>query len=131
MAYVWTEELATGNLMIDSQHKQLVKMVNDLMEACKGGQGRAKLSPIMQFLIDYTVKHFADEEKLQQQHGYPDFLSHRKMHEAFKVTVLDLDKQLKAEGATIALVAKMNTSIGGWLVNHIQREDKKVAAHIK
>ncbi|MDR2546038.1 MAG: bacteriohemerythrin [Lachnospiraceae bacterium] len=131
MAYVWTEDLATGNTMIDTQHKQLIKMVNDLLEACKSGQERTKLTTTMQFLVDYTVKHFADEEKLQQQSNYPDFANHKKLHEAFKVTVLDLNKQLKAEGATNALVAKLNTSIGGWLVTHIQREDKKVAAHIK
>ncbi|MDR2598643.1 MAG: bacteriohemerythrin, partial [Oscillospiraceae bacterium] len=96
MLYVWSDELATGNVMIDTQHKQLIKMVNDLMEACKSGHGRAKLSSTMQFLIDYTIKHFADEEKLQHQHSYPDFANHRKLHEAFKVTVLELDKELKA-----------------------------------
>jgi len=27
-------------------------------------------------------------------------------------------------------MAKVNSSVGGWLINHIKSEDKKVAAHI-
>ena len=131
MAYVWTEEWATGNVAIDDQHKQLVKSVNDLVDACSSGMGRSKLSTTMQFLIDYTAKHFADEEKLQQKYRYPDYPNHFKMHEAFKASVNDLSKSLQTEGATIALVAKVNSSVGGWLINHIKREDKRVAEHIR
>lgn len=39
--------------------------------------------------------------------------------------------QLQKEGPNIALISKVNTSVGGWLLNHIQREDVKVATHIK
>ena len=29
------------------------------------------------------------------------------------------------------LVGKVNSSIAGWLINHIKREDVKVAAHVR
>ena len=64
MPYYWKDEWATGNANIDTQHKQLFKAINDLLEACSSGQGRVKLSATMQFLIDYTDKHFGDEEKM-------------------------------------------------------------------
>jgi hemerythrin len=131
MSYVWTAELATGNIAIDTQHKQLVKAVNDLIDACKSGQGRTSLNTTMKFLVDYTVKHFADEENLQKQYNYPDFVNHKKLHDAFRASAVALAKQLETEGASIALVAKVNSSVGDWLVNHIKREDMKVAAHIK
>jgi len=131
MAYVWSEEWATGNETIDAQHKQLVGAVNELMEACSNGMGSSKLSSTMQFLIDYTSKHFADEEELQQQYNYPGFRNHFKLHEAFKANVNELAKSLQREGANISLVAKVNSRIRGWLVNHMQREDKKVAEYIR
>lgn len=131
MAYTWSNDLTTGNAAIDAQHKQLIKAINDLVEACSSGKGRATVSSTLDFLIDYTAKHFHDEEKLQQQYRYPDFTNHRKLHEAFKVSVRELAKQLKTEGPTVILVGKVNSSIGGWFVNHIQREDKKVAGHIR
>jgi hemerythrin len=131
MAYAWTKDLETGNSMIDTQHQQLIKAVNDLLEACSSGQGRAKLDSTLAFLESYTAKHFGDEEKLQQQSKYPDYLNHKKLHDGFKKVVSDLCKELKSEGPTITLVGKVNSSVGGWLITHIKREDTKVAAHIR
>ena len=130
MTYMWKAEYATGNTEIDEQHKQLFKAVNDLISACSSGQGHDVLDPTIKFLVDYTVKHFADEEKLQQQYQYPDFTNHKKLHENFKTTVLKLTKELQEGGTSTVLVGKVNSTIGNWLVNHIQREDKKVADHI-
>ena len=85
----------------------------------------------MKFLYDYTAKHFSDEEKLQLKYRYPDYVNHKRYHEEFKKVVRELSVQLQKEGPTIALVGKVNTSIGGWLLNHIKIQDVKVAAHIK
>jgi hemerythrin len=129
--YAFTPDLATGNNMIDSQHKELIKAIDDLLTACNSGQGRAQLEPTLKFLSDYTAKHFGDEEALQLQYKYPDFANHKCLHEGFKQVVKDLGAQLCKEGPTITLVGKVNSEIGGWLIKHIKREDVKVAAHIK
>jgi hemerythrin len=131
MSYEWSRELETGNAMIDSQHKQLIKAVNDLLQACSSGKGRAGISSTIDFLTDYTAKHFGDEEKLQVRYCYPDMMNHKRYHDGFKTVVRELGLQLKAEGPSIQLVSKVNTSIGGWLINHIKKEDVKVAVHIK
>ncbi|MPN61896.1 hypothetical protein SDC9_209642 [bioreactor metagenome] len=39
--------------------------------------------------------------------------------------------QLEVQGPNIVLVGKVNTAVAGWLINHIKREDVKVAAHIR
>jgi hemerythrin len=117
--------------MIDTQHKELIKAVNSLLAACSSGKGRAALHETLDFLSNYTARHFADEEKLQMQHRYPDYVNHKKLHDRFKVVVADLSRQLKTEGPTVVLVGKVNASIGDWLVTHIKREDKKVAAHLR
>lgn len=131
MAYTWTKELETGNTMIDSQHRQLIEAINKLLEACQAGKGRAELDKILTFLSSYTNQHFSDEEKLQQQYQYPDYQNHKKMHEQFRIVVRDLADQLRTNGPSIDLVGKVNSSIGGWLVNHIKSQDVKVAAHIR
>ena len=131
MGYVWTVEWATGHPTIDMQHKQLFKAVNDLLDACAAGKGRNYIEKTLTFLSDYVDEHFRDEEKLQQQYHYPDRLKHIMLHENFRRTVAELASQLKSEGPTVSLVAKVNSSVGGWLVVHIQQEDKKLAAHIR
>ena len=131
MAYVWSNSLAIGDPTIDAQHKLLVNMVNELVDSCCRGQGRATLSMTLNFLIEYTVKHFQDEETIQQKYSYPGYASHKKLHDDFKVYVGQLAKQLETEGATVTLVGNVNSSLGSWLVNHIQNEDVKIGEHIR
>lgn len=131
MAYTWTKDLETGNATIDGQHKELIEAINNLLTACSQGKGRDALKETTSFLYNYTSKHFADEEKLQLASKYPDYTNHKQYHEGFKKVVRDIMDQLEKEGPTVLLVGKVNTSIGGWLLNHIKKEDVKVAAHIR
>ncbi|MDR1961704.1 MAG: bacteriohemerythrin [Gracilibacteraceae bacterium] len=129
--YEWSDDLATGHDLIDSQHKHLIQAIANLMDACSSGQGRAVISETIDFLEDYTAMHFSEEEALQKRHKYPDYPNHKKLHEGFKTVVANLGQEIKREGPTVALVGKVNAQIGGWLVNHIKREDTKVAAHLR
>lgn len=129
--YAFTKDLETGNTTIDSQHKELISAINHLLEACSQGKGRQEIEKTAQFLESYTSKHFADEEKLQLQHRYPDYQNHKQYHESFKKVVREIAQGLDKEGPTVVMVGKVNSSIGGWLLNHIKKEDVKVAAHLR
>lgn len=131
MAYQFTKDLETGNATIDSEHRQLIQAVNDLLAACSSGKGRMELEKTTRFLSDYTAKHFSHEEMLQKQSKYPDYINHRRLHEEFKKVVADLLHRLEQEGPTVALVGQVNTAIGGWLVKHIKQEDAKLAAYLR
>lgn len=131
MAYRFTPDLETGNALIDSEHRQLFQAINDLLNACAKGKGRAELEKTAKFLYDYTEKHFSDEEKLQIQTEYPDYPNHKRYHEEFKKVVASLTEKLEQQGPTVSLVGEVNSAIASWLINHIKREDIKIAAHIK
>lgn len=131
MTYQWTKELETGNSTIDSQHRQLIDQINMLLDACAGGQGRSMVSETMDFLNRYIIKHFDDEEKMQIRYEYPDYPNHKKYHEEFKKVVSEIQRDLVSDGPTIPIVARVNSSIAGWLISHIKREDVRVAEHIK
>lgn len=131
MAFSWTQDLETGNNTIDTQHKTLIDALNKLMEACSQGKAKEQINDTMKFLVDYTKKHFADEERLQISSNYPDYAAHKKYHDDFVKVVADIAKELDEQGPTIVMVGKVNNAVGNWLVTHIKREDSKVAAHIK
>jgi hemerythrin len=131
MAYLWNSSLETGHELIDNQHKQLVVAVNRLLDACRSGRGAAEVAATMDFLTGYTIKHFSDDEKLQEQYDYPDYLVHKRLHDDFKVVVGDLTKRLINEGPTDEIIDEVSASIGDWLVNHIKGDDFRMAAYIK
>ncbi|MDR2740544.1 MAG: hemerythrin family protein [Treponema sp.] len=131
MEYQWDKSLETGNQMIDTQHKQLFLAINNLIHTYESGKGKDELKRSLDFLNDYTIKHFFDEEQLQQQYKYPDFENHKKYHEGFKKEVRDLSVELIMKGVSDSLLKDVQVKIGDWLVTHIKGQDIKVAAHIK
>ena len=131
MVYTWDSSLETGYEKIDNQHKQLVVAVNNLIEASSGGKGDNAVMETLEFLTGYAVKHFADEEKLQLQFDYPDYLNHKRIHDEFKVKVGELVTRVKKEGATADIICEVSNVIGAWLLNHIKGDDFRMAAFVK
>ncbi len=130
MAYKWDDSLETGNIAIDEQHKSLINAINELLEACSHGKGRVEVQKTLDFLRDYVIKHFNDEEKLQLKSKYPEYSTHKKMHEDFKKDVSAIVSEYESTGATIPLVAKVNSSIANWLIKHIKTMDKHFVQYI-
>jgi len=131
MAYSWDSSLESGYPKVDNQHKQLVAALNNLIEASIEGKGDAAVLDTLDFLTGYAVKHFADEEQLQADYDYPDYLNHKRLHDEFKKVVVDLVGKVRAEGPTEAMISKVASVIGAWLLNHIRGDDFRMAAFVK
>jgi len=131
MAYKWDSSLETGYDKVDNQHKQLVAAVNNLMEASSLGKGDQAVMETLDFLTGYTIKHFMDEEKLQVQFNYPDYLNHKRIHEEFKTYVGTLVARVKEEGPSGKVITEVTSAVGSWLLNHIKGDDFRMAAFVK
>ncbi|MCL2093101.1 MAG: hemerythrin family protein [Treponema sp.] len=131
MAYQWDSSLESGYDKVDNQHKQLVAALNNLMEASSSGKGDAAVMDTLDFLTGYAIKHFADEEQLQVDYNYPDYLNHKKIHDDFKVVVGEMVQRVKTEGPTSEVIDAVSSAVGSWLLNHIKGDDFRMAAHVK
>ena len=127
----WTSDLSVGIELIDEQHKMLIKHLNDLSTALKSGQGTAKITTTLSFLIDYTNFHFTAEEKHMAANGYPELENHKKMHEGFKTTLNNLEEDLLEEGATQLLADSIDTLLVMWLFEHISTIDVAFGKFLK
>ncbi|MEK6776135.1 MAG: bacteriohemerythrin [bacterium] len=131
MAIQWTEELGTGVDMIDNQHKELFKRINDLLDACGQGKGIEEVGKIIGFLEDYVVTHFSTEEKYMTQYDYPDQLTHKGQHRHFINNFSDLKKQFETDGAGVHIVILTNRVVVDWLNSHIRKVDKALGTFLK
>jgi hemerythrin len=125
---VWKPTYSVGVPEMDDQHKRLVEILNELNEGLVKGQGKDKLYSTLMGLIDYTKKHFADEEKLMEKSGYPKLDQHKKEHKELTQQVVDFARQYNAgeKGITIELMNFLRS----WLVVHIQGKDAEYGRHI-
>lgn len=126
---VWNSSLSVGVEALDEDHKKLLGMVNNLHDAVQSGRGREALGKILAGLIDYTVLHFAREEKYLQENGYAEAPAHKREHADLTRQLLDVQAKYKA-GASPSLSLEAMSFLNNWLVNHIQGSDQKYAAHL-
>jgi methyl-accepting chemotaxis protein len=129
--YKWDKTLATGNAHVDEQHKQLFAAINDILDTVARNKSNEEVRKSLRFLNDYTLRHFADEEKILQDCGYPEFARHKKVHEDFKKTVRDLENDFTRRGASQELAGQIHSVVGEWLVFHIKGMDLQWAAFLK
>lgn len=65
---------------IEEQHEELVNLLNGLNDAVKNHEPTNNIYQIINKVISYTEMHFADEERLMVQSGYPEIAKHKAMH---------------------------------------------------
>lgn len=116
---VWVHELELGIPTIDSQHRQLVKLVNELNDALVA-KNRPKAELIFEETLDYLVSHFEFEEKLQEKADYCYSKAHRRVHHIFMRKVDTLHNRAR-DGEEVAL--ELLQMLKKWLTHHIRNED--------
>ena len=132
MSLQWSENLASGSSDIDTQHKELIVRVNSLLLAVdKGTTAREEISKIVQYLTDYVVFHFGNEEKYMAQYNYSSATAHKAQHEQFVKTFLKLKDRLMMEGINAPLAQEIKDLCVDWLVNHIKYSDRALGMYLK
>jgi hemerythrin-like metal-binding protein len=110
---------------MDDQHKRFFVLINDLHQGLKQGKGADVLGGILDELARYTEYHFAAEEALLEQSGYPELPQQQEAHRRFVNKVHEFQSRFAAGDRTVPVEA-MN-AVRDWLISHIQKMDKKYA----
>jgi hemerythrin len=65
--------------MIDSDHRRLVEIINEITQAIDDGRP-AECERLVPEFVEFSKQHFAREEALLAKNGYPQIGNHRKHH---------------------------------------------------
>lgn len=131
MSINWRDDWSIGVYDIDSQHKELFRRINALLDACNQGRGNEEVASTINFLGTYVETHFRAEENLMLKNNYPDYKSHKEIHENFIKSFKELDGRFKTEGVKPYLIIETNRIVVNWLIAHIQNIDKKFGTYFK
>lgn len=114
---------------IDSQHKKLFDLVNELYAALYSNKTQQSIKGVLDELVEYTKYHFKKEEELQQSWNYPELPQHKIYHEKLVEQVLqyyDAFMNNKLIDPNELLIF-----LKDWLMNHIQKHDRKYGQYIQ
>ncbi len=76
----WNSEWESGNIEIDNEHKEMLKLLNDLMDVSIIEMNFEKSITQLEVLIKSIVNHFKYEEEILLNIGYKDYDKHCKIH---------------------------------------------------
>jgi len=127
--FQWSETLNVGYPDIDSQHKRLFQLADQLYTGMTEDKGKQVLSNTLNNLVAYTKRHFADEEVLMQLHRYPGSSQHKAEHQVLADKLAQFQKAFAADRATVTI--PLLETLRDAMVQHMQGTDKKMADHLK
>lgn len=127
----WRETYNIGIDEVDQQHQELVVKLNEFLDACIQQKGKEKIMETLAFLRDYTVEHFRTEEAIMLKHNYPEYVEHKKDHDDFVASVLELEASIQNQGATVVTTLKLNRTLTDWLLSHISKSDMKIGQFLR
>lgn len=130
MPLTWTSALSIGVPEIDEQHRELFRNVDALQDAVLA-RDRAGAARILRFLRGYVRVHFAAEESLMRGLVYPAREAHEEEHRAFAARIDALDRALEVEGATAALVHRVEREVSAWLLDHVCSTDMALGWYVR
>ncbi|MBI9079468.1 MAG: hemerythrin family protein [Pseudodesulfovibrio sp.] len=124
----WNEELNVGVEQVDNQHKELIRIINGLINAVDLGRDKKTLENVLQKLREYTVFHFNSEEALMEEVRYNKRGEHINEHARLKRSIKDFQRNLyKHETLTSDMVLEFMKE---WLLHHILSFDRELARFI-
>ncbi|MDR0877519.1 MAG: bacteriohemerythrin [Treponema sp.] len=127
----WDSRYSVGIPLIDDQHKELIRLTNELYECCLLNDTAAKAAFMLtiKHTVTYVKYHFSAEEKLMQNIQFPGLAEHKKEHDAFVVQVLKEAKSF--ESGKQFVPNQFVHFLKDWTLSHIGVMDKKYAEYIR
>lgn len=122
----WKESYSVGVAVLDDDHKKLIELLNQFQTAYRYHTGEEFERTALMELVNYTKYHFQREERLMEEHGYPDLAAHKKQHESMisEVERFLADYEARGHEALDGVVSYLT----GWLINHINGTDKEYSS---
>jgi hemerythrin len=130
----WNEKLSIGINTIDSQHRELFKRINNLVNAIKQHRCKEEIDGTIKFLEDYARVHFAEEERHMRETGYAGLAEQQEEHKKYLAALAELKAQAsrpRVKGSSYDLSATTNQVVVDWIVDHIMKTDMIFGEYIR
>ena len=129
----WTQDLAVGVEIIDSQHRELFAHINSLLKALDAKMAKEEIITLFTFLDSYINDHFGIEQRYMGEYshlGYADAEHHKSEHKAFVRDFHEFRQDLQTAEPSAQFIAEFSKWITNWYIMHIQRVDKGLGAFL-
>jgi len=118
-------ELNFGDM--HSLHQRLTELLNGMQEVLDEGAPRIGIVSLLDRYVELTLHYFATEEALMLEFDYPEYESHKLMHDCSVERTFQVDRAALIQSSEKA--QELVDGLSDWLTEHI-RTDLDMAANI-
>jgi hemerythrin len=124
MSLIWRDQLSVGNNVIDSDHKQLIEIINRA-EVSLCSKNHHDLVTALDDLGQYSRLHFDREEKIASAVGYTQIPHLNQSHKELLTHLDQIRGEIDAMGQdwSTETVEHFTKFLRDWLINHVIKED--------
>ncbi|MCW7755314.1 bacteriohemerythrin [Desulfobotulus sp. H1] len=126
---IWDDSLNVRVQNIDEQKRKIVEHINKIYVKHMEKAEPRVLFDLINELGEGLRIHFALEEKIMQQQGYPELVDHRKLHKLFIRKTLNIRRALADSPENVK--AESLAYLGEWFLNHIRTDDQRFAPYAR
>jgi len=123
---MWKDAFSVGNENLDSQHRVMFGLLNDLYDTLQEGQSKKPINTLIEEACQYAKHHFETEEALMAKCSYPGLGEHKKAHEAYRKQVAQIQQGSKED-----MAFELFLFLREWWLNHIRQMDSEYALCLK
>ena len=126
----WRPDLFTGITAIDRQHRELLGRIGELEVAARLGDV-TRAEDLVAYLERCAAEHFATEEQVMWEFGYPGRDAHWSLHLAFAMELARRKSEHQASPSQTSLLVDLGRWMDRWLNDHVHGADTEMARFIR
>jgi len=115
----WRDEMTTGVVELDAQHKYLIDTFNDLGHSIGRGYDPQDINKVLKMMKFYVEWHFGKEEECMARYHCPVAKKNSKAHAVFTQKLRTYQKEFEQSGGSPELAVKIHQELADWIFNHI------------
>ncbi|MFQ2327627.1 bacteriohemerythrin [Aeromonas dhakensis] len=125
----WNEAFMVQVPSMDNQHLGLFEAMNRLYQAVLDKSPAPLRKQRLDELLKLATRHFADEEQVMEQAGYPELRRHKQEHARL---LAELDTLMQRNGTDDEeFNMELLVFLKNWLLNHISKVDKQYSGSLR
>ena len=122
MIVEWNKGLETGVTFVDTDHRVLINLLNQVNACIEDNEESTVLGSVLDALVEYTDYHFQREEKMMELSGYAGLDAHISVHRALSQQVRDVYTNHQTDPWGIH-PEQVRDFLQSWLTDHIMGHD--------
>lgn len=127
----WSDKFSVDIISIDEQHKELIALSQELLNVLSmENVPLSEKQTAFKALVDHALDHFAYEERLMRNIGYPRLAEHIEEHNELRAEIDTIATDV-LEGKGIDDWKGLVSMVQVWVLRHIMHSDLGIRDYIQ